>query len=72
MTLKNAIQPRMNTDGHGYQALAQSCQFTREVSEKRGSKSVFIRVHPWFMIVLADLTAEFRMTSYRVLKVAGN
>jgi hypothetical protein len=37
------------TDGHEYQAFAENQRFTRRVSETRCSKSVFIRVHPWFM-----------------------
>jgi len=47
--LKTAVQPRMDTDGHGYQGLAEQASFTQRVNEKSGSKSVFIGVHPWFM-----------------------
>jgi len=36
----------MDTDGHGYQAVAQNRRLTQELSEKRSPESVFIRVHP--------------------------
>jgi len=39
----------MDTDGHGYQGLAEQASFTQRVNEKSGLKSVFIRVHPWFL-----------------------
>ena len=54
VNLENAVQPRMDTDGHGYQAVAQNRRLTQEVSEKRGPKSVFIRVNRWLMIFSAD------------------
>jgi hypothetical protein len=34
----------MDTDGHGYQAVAQNRRLTQEVSEKRSPKSVVIRI----------------------------
>jgi hypothetical protein len=39
----------MIPDGHGYQRLAAEQRFTRRGNELPGEKSVFIRVHPWFM-----------------------
>ena len=47
MILETAFQPRMNTDRHGCQGLAEQASFTRRVNEQSGSKSVFIRVPPW-------------------------
>ncbi len=52
--LENVVQPRMDTDGHGYQAVARNRRLTQEVNENRSPKSVFIRVHPWLMIFSAD------------------
>ena len=54
LNLENAVQPRMGTDGHGYQALAGGKRLTRMVNEARNPKSVFIRVNPWLMISLSD------------------
>jgi len=34
----------MNTDGHGYQALAEKLRFTLKVNKKSGYQSVFIRI----------------------------
>jgi hypothetical protein len=48
-TLKNAVQPRMDADGHGSQAFAATHRSTRWVNKKRRSKSVFIHVHPWLI-----------------------
>ena len=31
--LKNAVQPRINTDGHGYQAFTENQRFTRRVNK---------------------------------------
>ena len=58
MNLKNAVQPLMDTDGHGYQALVEGEWFTRRVNEARNPKSVFIRVNPWLMIVLSNFNRE--------------
>jgi hypothetical protein len=33
--LKNAVRPRMGTDGHGYQAFTENQRFTRRVDKKR-------------------------------------
>ena len=52
--LENAVQPRMDTDGHGCQALAKNQRLTQQVNETLGPKSVFIRVHPWFMTSLSS------------------
>jgi hypothetical protein len=54
LILKNAVRPRMDTDGHGYQAYTKNQRFTRSVNKKRLPKSVFIRVHPWLMTALSD------------------
>jgi hypothetical protein len=40
---KTEVQPRMDLDGHGYQTVAESRQFTWLVKEIQVSKSVFIR-----------------------------
>jgi hypothetical protein len=47
--LEKAVQPRMNTDGHGYQELAEEQPITRKGNGLPGWKTVFIRGHPWFM-----------------------
>jgi hypothetical protein len=44
-----AVQPRMNTDGHGYQDFTENQRFTGTVNQLRFPKSVSIRVHPWLM-----------------------
>jgi hypothetical protein len=44
----------MDTDGHGYQALAGGAHLTKKVSEACDQKSVFIGVHPWFMTSSGD------------------
>ena|ERR1017187_9877201 len=56
LNLENAVQPQMetmNTDGHGYQALAGCERLTRRVSEARNPKSVFIRttIHESFVFL---------------------
>jgi hypothetical protein len=43
LILKNAVQPRMDADGHGYQAFTENQWFTRTVNKKHLPKSVFIR-----------------------------
>ena len=48
LNLEAALQPRMNTDRHGCQAVAGNLRLTRKVIESHGLKSVSIRVHPWF------------------------
>ena len=50
MILKNAVQPRMDTDGHGYQTFARNNEITQQASLTQIQKSVCIRVHPWLMI----------------------
>ena len=40
----------MDTDEHGYQAIARASEFVRKVHPGPGQKSVCIRVHPWLMI----------------------
>jgi hypothetical protein len=52
--LKTAVQPRMDTDGHGYDAIAKTRRFTWQVKDKPVSKSVFIRAHPWLKTVLSN------------------
>ena len=44
---KDEIQPRMDTDGHGYQAFGRNNEFTQQLSLAQSQKSVFICVHPW-------------------------
>jgi hypothetical protein len=47
----------LNTDGHGWtriQTIAATQRFTRRVSKKLLSKSVFIRVHPWLITASAN------------------
>jgi len=51
MNLKNAVQPRMDTDGHGLRT-----GYVDERLHPIGEPfivfpSVFIRVHPWFLQV---------------------
>ena len=41
--LEEAVQPRMNTNGHGYQGLAEDRRITRRVPELPGAKSVVVR-----------------------------
>ena len=53
MNLKNAVKPRMDKDGHGYQGVALAVGFIRRVNVKRNFRSVFIRVYPWFRIPLS-------------------
>jgi len=48
LNLKTAVQPRMDTDGHGYQRLAEPEGCTWRVKAISASESVFIGVHPWF------------------------
>jgi hypothetical protein len=45
VTLKNAFEPRMNTDGYGCQRLAQNHTLTRRVDRCLSSPFVVIRVH---------------------------
>jgi hypothetical protein len=45
---------RVDTDGHGYQALAEGERLTRRVNEAGNPESVFIRVYPWFMTTSCD------------------
>jgi hypothetical protein len=52
--LKNAVQPRINTDGHGYQAFTENQRFPRRENKLRLPKSVFIRVHLWLMTASSD------------------
>ena len=42
LILKNAVQPRINTDGHEYQAFTENQRFTRRVNLLRLRKPVFI------------------------------
>ena len=41
--LENTVEPRIDTDGHGYQAFARNPRLTRKVSQTRSPKSVLIR-----------------------------
>ena len=59
VNLKNAVQPRMDTDGRGYQAFAWNDPFTQRVSWIQFPKTVSIGVHPWFMTSFAVLTCGF-------------
>lgn len=43
LILENALQPRMNTDSHGCQAVAANLRLTGRVIESHGPESVFIR-----------------------------
>jgi hypothetical protein len=60
ISLEKAIQPRMDTDGHGYQGLAEELKITRRMNELPVWKSVVIRGHPWFMTSLADFNCRFQ------------
>jgi hypothetical protein len=39
----------MDTEGHGYQAIAATQRFNRRMNKMRFLKSAFIHVHPWLM-----------------------
>jgi hypothetical protein len=57
----------MDTDGHEYQAFAENQRFTRRVSETRCSKSVFIRVYPWFMTASFNSNCGIKVDSILLL-----
>jgi hypothetical protein len=68
MNLKSAIEPRMDTDAHGYKGVVQKVSFTRKVKQISGLKSVFICCqaevgHPWLMISLSDSTGLKHITT---------
>ena len=65
---ENAIQPRIDTDGHGYQAVAQKPRLTQKVSQTRSLKSVFIRVHPWLMTSSSDSNCGIWVQWRRIMK----
>jgi len=52
--LKGEIEPRMDTDGHGYAAMTQTLQWESEAGESPASESVFIRVNPWLTTSAPD------------------
>jgi len=54
LNLKTTPQPRMDTDGHGYHAVAKTRRFIWQVKDKPVSKSVFIHVNPWLKTVLSN------------------
>jgi general secretion pathway protein G len=63
MNLEKALQPRMDTDGHGYQEFATD----RQAAQKPGGfltlNSVFIRVHPWLKTPESFSTAVSRLNN---------
>jgi hypothetical protein len=56
------------TDEHGYEVVAASQRFTRKVSKPQAPKSVFIRVHPWLMILRLFPTAVIGFIATLLLK----
>ena len=49
--LKAAVEPRIDTDGHGYQELDNIDRFTRKVTSVDSHLSVLIRVNPCLSVV---------------------
>jgi hypothetical protein len=54
----------MDTDGLGYQGLAEEPWLTRSVNEVQGPKSVCICVHPWFMTSSSDFNCGFQVQRF--------
>jgi hypothetical protein len=63
MNPKNAVQPRMNTDGHECRAVVKNGWFTRWVKEISARQSVFMCVHPWLTFPSADFNCGLSVAS---------
>jgi hypothetical protein len=50
--LKTAVQPRMETDGHGYKLFLTKVLLHPAGEANSDLKIVFIRVYPWFIVSL--------------------
>ena len=70
--LKAAVEPRIDTDGHGYQELDYIDRFTRKVTSVDSHLSVLIRVYLWLTCLGFSATAEFRSAGRRMFTRDGH